>query len=980
MPEVFIAYAREDEPFARRLHDALSSSGREPVWDQDHAAVPFSMPWRQEIREAIQNSDKFIYIISPDSLASEPCANELAQALELSKQVIPILRRMPGEGQAVPKAIEELNWILFGEDAEFGCSFRRFSTALDIDVAWTKTHTRLLGRAAQWASSRDRSLLLRGSELRMAEAWLGEAAEHEKTPPTRIQRDYISRSRQAADRAARRWRGALAAGLAVAIALAATALVQRGQAIGQRNQAIREARVSLSGKLAANSGALDATDPTTASLLAAAAWRIFPTEQARESMLDALAQPERRILPVSTDDGVDSMAFSPDGKMLATGTFSGQVRLWSTAGHAIGAPLRGGTGINDDATGLDFSPDGKLLATASGQGLIRVWDVATHHQIGTPMAATSSRSGLLASVAFSPDGKLLATGINDFSDTSRILLWDVTTHRQIGTPLPGGVSLAFSPDGKILAGAGNDGSTVLWDVATHRQVGASLAATTAAPAHPVASVAFSPNGRTLAAVNANGTVRLWKLATHRQIGASMSAGTGVEGPAALAFSLDGKTLATTDLTGHVRLWDTATHQQTGLPIATSTDCDSAISAITFSPVTDFLATAGCDGTVRFWDIALYHHSGGVIRNVLADLFNSSPELVFSPDGKALFTPGIKASAWDVATRRLIAAFNPKEVHPFTKQQARLGRFFDNASSISVSKDWKILATASFYGIRLWDMATHRQIGGTLPSGADGTPPSGTDGPVLSPEVAVSPDATMLATVTGDNGDARLWQVTVHRQSGPPLADAVNLGHRVRSVRFSPDGKILATADITGQIRLWETATRHQLGVPFVAGSAIMSFSPDANMSFSPDGKFLAVSNGNSVRFWNVAAHRPNGAPLVASPSHSVVTAFSPDGAIAATATDEGQVQLWDMATRRQIGQPLTPADQSGYLDAIALSFSPDGKILATMGASGVVSFWDVAFPHELLRPVCAIASKAMTHEQWNTYISTQPFEPICSSK
>jgi DNA-binding beta-propeller fold protein YncE len=596
MTEVFIAYAREDEPFARRLHDTLSSSGREPVWDQDHAAVPFGVPWRQEIREAIQGSDKFIFVISPESLASEACAGELAQAVEFSKQVIPILRRMPGEGQAVPKAIEELNWILFGEDAEFGRSFRQLSAVLDIDVAWTKTHTRLLGRAVQWASSRDRSLLLRGSELRMAEAWLGEAAEHEKTPPTRIQRDYISRSRQAADRAARRWRGALAAGLAVAIALAATALVQRGQAIGQRNQAIREARVTLSGKLAANSGALDATDPTTASLLAAAAWRIFPTEQARESMLGALAQPERRILPVSTDGVVGSMAFRPDGKMLATGTSSGQVRLWSTARHAIGAPLRGGTGIgiNDAATALAFSPDGKLLATASGQGLVRVWDVATRHQIGTPMAATSSRGGLLASVAFSPDGKLLATGI-DFR-ASRILLWDVTTHKQIGTPLPGGASLAFSPDGKILAGAGNDGSAVLWDVATHRQVGASLAATTAGPANPVVSVAFSPNGRTLAAANANGTVRLWKLATHRQLGASMSAGAGVEGPAALAFSLDGKTLATADLTGHVRLWDTATHQQTGQPIATSTDCDSAISAITFSPVTDFLATAGCDGT------------------------------------------------------------------------------------------------------------------------------------------------------------------------------------------------------------------------------------------------------------------------------------------------------------------------------------------------------------------------------------------------
>jgi len=900
---------------------------------------------------------------------------------------------MPGEGQTIPATIEELNWILFGEDAEFGRSFRQLSTVLDTDIAWTKSHTRLLGRAAQWASSRDRSLLLRGSELRAAEGWLGEAAEHEKTPPTRIQRDYISRSRQAADRAARRSRGALAAGLAVAIALAATALVQRSQAIGQRNQAVRETRVALSGKLAANSEALDATDPATASLLAAAAWQIAPTAQARKSMLDALAQPQRKIFPVSADAEVHSVAFSPDGKMLATGTYDGQVRLWSTAGHPIGARLLGRTGPDDDATALDFSPNGKLLATASGQGMVRLWDVATRHQIGTPITATPSRSGHLASVAFSLDGKLLATGIDDFS-ASRILWWDVTTHRQIGTPLPGGASLAFSPDGKILAGAGNDGSTVLWDVATHRQVGASLAATTAGPANPVVSVAFSPDGRTLATANSNGTVRLWKVATHRRIGASMSAGTQVPGPASLAFSLDGKTLATTDARGHVLLWDTVTHQQTGQPIATSTTCNTGISGLTFSPVTDLLATAGCDGTVRLWDIALCHHNGGVIHGGLAPAsFAPWYSLVFSPDGKSLITAGTKASSWDIATRRLTAAFSPNKapswdiatrrlaaatfgpntVHYSAGERARLIRLLNSPSSISASKDWKILATASLYGVRLWDMTTHRQIGDTLPSGLDGE--SSADGHKLfGPEVALSPDASMLATVTGDNDDARLWRVTMNRQPGPPLTIPANLGHRVASMQFSPDGKTLATANSNGQIQLWDTATRHRLGASFAAGGV--------NISFSPDGKFFAVGDGNSVRFWNVATHRASGAPLATGPGTSVVTAFSPDGTIAATATVEGQIQLWDMATRRQIGSLLAPANQLAPIDAIAtaMTFSPDGKILATASPAGVVKFWDVAFPHELLEPVCAIAGQAMTREQWNTYVSTQPFKPICSPR
>src|SRR5690242_21949286 len=119
MTGVFISYAREDLPFVRRLHDALSAAGRGPAWDQDHAVVPFSAPYQSEIAAAIAGSEKFILVISPDSLASGPCGAELSVAVESGKQVIPLLRRQPRDGQPIAEAVAERNWVFFDEDARF---------------------------------------------------------------------------------------------------------------------------------------------------------------------------------------------------------------------------------------------------------------------------------------------------------------------------------------------------------------------------------------------------------------------------------------------------------------------------------------------------------------------------------------------------------------------------------------------------------------------------------------------------------------------------------------------------------------------------------------------------------------------------------------------------------------------------------------------------------------------------------------------
>ena len=246
--------------------------------------------------------------------------------------------------------------------------------ALESDLEWRDQHTRLAGRAREWLDhDRNGSYLLRGADLREAELWLAGQSGHREAP-TREQTEYIAVSRAAAGRRLYTLVGTLSAGLAIAIALAIFAFVQRADAIHQNH-------VAESGQLAAQATNTSYTE--LASVLALGAYRLSPTLEARSAILTVAGSHQLGGELVGPTLGVTRVAYSPNGKVLAAGSVDGTIWLWDTANHRhIGHPLVGRR--NDRIDGLAFDPIKPILASVGIDGDLRLWDARTETEIGKP--------------------------------------------------------------------------------------------------------------------------------------------------------------------------------------------------------------------------------------------------------------------------------------------------------------------------------------------------------------------------------------------------------------------------------------------------------------------------------------------------------------------------------------------------------------------------------------------------------------------
>ncbi len=847
-----------------------------------------------------------------------------------------------GEVDAVLDAFARNRLLVLGADlAEIAHdvvlrAWPRLRDWLEEDQASLILYGQLAEDTARWRQNgKDSSPLYRGVKLAAAqEATRVWAADPGRYPAlTTGEADFLRASGRAATRG--RWgRRTLAAAL---VLLLLATLAGAGLAVrSARNSAGQQRTADLSGRLAAQSTALEAVDPVTASLLAGAAWRIASTAQARYSLLESLAQPLRGTL--ATQSGlVTAVAYSPGGKTLAAGYSGGAIRLWDIASHRLISTASWGGA----ALALAFTGGGKTLEVA-GPAAIGVWDLTNHATIAAQPLAGVTGGG---SVAFSPDGTTLATGGDDGS----VRLWDVATQQEIGTPMSSDLkpveAVAFSPDGTTVAAGSSDGTVQLWNVATQQEAGTTMVTGSAA----VSALAFSPDGKFLATGGDDGSVRLWDVATQSQVGATIATGAPV---AALSFNTGGTTLATAESDGATELWAFATQEQTGTALAAQGS--GSVSALAFSPNASVLAAGDANGTIELWNPAGFHQSSAPIATGTpespAAAGGHAPAMVSRGDVLAVSGSRGTVRLWNALTRRAIGP-------PISSHHAVTG--------LALSPDGKVLAVAAD-GLQLWSTATGQRIGGRLPA-ADA------DGPV-----AFGPDGSLLAAI-GTDGKARLWKVASQQETGT----AVTVGPDASqdALAFSPDGKTFATVGANGTAALWSVATQRRTGALMTGGAPGSSGvpppggSPVAAVAFSPDGTTLATAGaGGSIRLWDAATQQEIGTPMTAGPGPVYALAFSPDGATLASAGGDGSARLWDAATQQEIGTPMTAGPGPVY----ALAFSPDGATLVTADASGSARLWDVAFPAGLLAAACAIADQSFTRQQWVNYAGAQPFQQVCS--
>jgi WD40 repeat protein len=544
-------------------------------------------------------------------------------------------------------------------------------------------------------------------------------------------------------------------------------------------------------------------------------------------------------------NGVNSVAFGPDGHRIASGSDDSTVRLWNAdTGQQIGAPL---TGHTDGVNSVAFSPDGRRIASG-GDTTVRLWDVDTGRQIGALPTAH-----IVKSVAFSPDGHRIASGGGD----STVWLWNADTGQQIGAPLIGHIegaplighiervnSVAFSPDGHRIASGSDDSTVRLWNADTGQQIGAPLTGHTGR----VTSVAFSPDGRTVVASGFEHTLQLWNADTGQQIGTPLAGHT--DRVTSVAFSPNGHQVVSGSYDNTVRSWAI----DADAPLSGDT---GAVSSVAFGPDGDRIASGSWDSTVRLWNA----DTGQQIGAPLAGHTEPVWSVAFSPDGHRI------ASGSEDDTVRLWNADTGQQIGaPLTGRTAEV-------ASVAFSPDGHRIASGGWDGtVRLWNVDTGQQIGKSL---------IGHSGWVNG--VAFSPDGHRIASGSEDS-TVRLWNADTGQQIGPPLtAHAGGVG----SVAFSPDGHRIATGGADDTARMWNADTGQQIGPPLTGHSGRVN-----SVAFSPDGHRIATGGDTTARIWNVDTGQQVGAPLTGHTATVTDVAFSPDGRRIASGSDDSTIRLW----------------------------------------------------------------------------------------
>ena len=921
---MMISYSRKDKVFVQQLHASLLESGipEENIWI-DWEDIPPAADWMDEITRAIGGADTFVFVISPESLDSKVCGDEVRVASENNKKIIPILHREPTKNNTLQDDISRTNWVYMRENDDYDAALPILMEAINTDLEWVREHTRILERAIEWnQEGQDKSFLLRGSDLDGAETWQAQATEKKEPQPTHLQAVYIQDSREDAKRRRRNLLIGVSIALLVSIVLGITAVIQ------WRNFQT-QSQLNLVRQLAAQATSKQEERLDLASLISLEANRLSEvytksTDQTRAEVTGSLLsvvmhKPALNGYIYGHTAQVYAVDMNLETGIITTASADGTVRLIDLDKLTL---LHLFEKDGDKFISAAINPDGTQIAIGAESGTISLWNAETYQLIHE---VTDQQKKPVHKILYNPDGSSIAAVDN----SGVVVEYDAETLEvlQIYAANDYDYGVAYHPTGTALAIGSVDGYIEIFDL----QSGEVVQAVDTGLDAGARSVAFNREGTLMASGGGNGLVQLWDVETGENLDQFTQPGTIIIN--SLVFDHAGDFLAVGTDSRDVIL---AGLKSDGSGFDENINFLSAhvgeIFSIAISDDGNMLLSGGIDQTAILWNVAEGLEGGGSSMQVTYPYPEGDVnEVEFSPDGNWL------AFASDDST---------VYVQDLTDDEAEIEKLSAHEASvmdIAIHPGSSTFASSNVDGvILLWDTETGEVIGEMQQDAS------------LSLPLAFHPDGSLLAAGSMD-GEINLWDTTTQKQVA-----TLSGGHEtdVLSITFSPDGSLLASGSLDYNIVLWDVATGEPVRtITTLAQVPAVLFSQDGQQLFS--GGYDAM-----IRVWDVNT----GEPVTVLAGHLGDVnemAFSSDGKMLISGSADGTVILWDMTSLERIGF-LSGSPYS----IIGVAFSPTQPLVAAASRDDSVYTWDVSLD-AWKTFACFRANRNLTQAEWNQYIGEQ---------
>ncbi|MET8989952.1 AAA family ATPase [Nonomuraea wenchangensis] len=834
--------------------------------------------------------------------------------------------------------------------------------------AYRETHLAFLqlrSDAEKWkASSQDTAFLYQGSRLAALTAARPDRGEIPLLAPNPLQREFLDAGLRQERRRARTRR-------LITITLALFLVALGGTSAGALiiNRAAAEQRdFAAALGLVAQSTAIGENDPSLSRLLAAVALKLAPNSPDAEAAgkiaatLDGVGQ-------ITSHNLMTAVAATPDGTTVAAAGAGGFVQLWDLQTNRQ-------KGVSLDHKGrivlaLAFDATGQSLVSVDIDGLVRTWRTSDATLLKTsktavtawpptpgtsttdlrirPLNSNTTVSGDNMVIDIGPDRPFYLVSV----DATLLLAKYPRKPARIWSMRAGDLveprtlndsemitAAAFSHDGSMLA-TGTPEGVSLWSTASGQPMEKSFEALKESPD----ALAFDLRGERLAVAVGEKKLSLFTLSS----GEEQEIGDDVGYVSALSFSPDGRSLAAGSWGGTCVLWDLTSLESGQRYLVGHT---SLINAITFTPDGRRAISASKDGSARIWNVSQHAPVGGIAtgENVTAMAMSRDTSTIALGQGSRI-------------ELHRMPSRDARASSPLAVLRADTGENASEIVSLAFSRDDRLVAATDGSTITAWNISEptpKRAFSTRLPSAPDLTVSASPVG-----RLAFSPDGKALAVIMGDS-IVRFLNTASGRID---RSFDTGLQGPLTDVAFAPDSSFIAIAGNTGAVQLWNLRDESK---PITLAGHVGDITA---LTFSPDGRLLATAGSDSfVRLWNVAAGKPQNTPPMRGGRTILAMTMTSDGATMAAASSDGTISMWDTATGRAITEFTDLAEGKQML-----TFSHDStRLIGASGGAPLVRMWNLDFLHGDTRDrICHQAGRALTADEWHTYLPDRPYQDVC---